>query len=115
MEAIIDEMLEREEFKGKGLSRYDMLVLMYKNLSDRFDSVQRGLEDINDKYVKAMEKASEHAALLDGANKQIAALHNSMQLLADERNQQEARHSGQIEDMMVRTRSLETAINGDIN
>lgn len=112
---IVGEMLERPEFKDKGLSRYDMLWMMYQTLEKRYVSMEKAATALNLKFGTATGEAVKLQALLEASNNQMLAQQNNLQLLATERNDQERRHAEQIEELMVKNRALEAVVNGNNN
>jgi len=110
---IVLEMLERPEFKDKNLSKYDMLMLMYETLEKRYASMEKAVVAINTKYGAAVGETVRLQALLEAANNLSIAQANNLQLLANERNDQERRHARDIEEIMKKNRALEAAVNGN--
>ena len=81
----------------------------------RYDSLLIATNELNTKYAKALEEISLLNVQLTAANQQIEAKQITVQLLAEEQNKQEARHSEQVKELIGRIRVLEGALNGNID
>ena len=87
----------------------------YKLLIDRYNSLVTATEVLNDKYIRSLEANEVLTKQLTGAQKQLEIKQNALQFLANEQNDQERRHAGQIEEIMVEVRELRGQLNGDID
>lgn len=72
----------------------------------RYNTVTKALEDLQEKYLLLLEENRTLNRKLEGAEKLNSARENTLQLFANERNEQERRHAEQVEELMVRIRSL---------
>ena len=84
-------------------------------MQKRYDSLLMATNELNTKYAKALEEISQLNVQLTGARNQIQGKQNALQLLAEEQNKQEARHTEQVKELMKRITVLEGALNGSID
>ena len=87
----------------------------YHLLIDRYNSLVTATEEINKKYVASLETNEVMSNQLTGLRSQLEIKQNALQFLANEQNDQERRHAGQIEEIMVEVRELRGQLNGNID
>ena len=81
----------------------------------RYNTLTKTLEDLQAKYLLLLEENRNISIKLQGAEAQSIAKDNTLQLLVKERNEQEQRHSKQVEELMQRIRSLKGQLDNGNN